>query len=310
MRRLLLRAASVSGGLAALAGLGLIGLHGCGSAPRVALSRDLPRPLVEPVKSSYPLALVLGSGGPRGFAHIGVLEALERLGIRPDLVVGTSMGALIGALYASGIPARNIWDLVREARPISWASDLTWNRYGWLTGEGLERDVDRAVGGRSIESLPVRFVAVATCLPTGERTEFAFGNVGTAVRASSSVIGTFVPVQIGDRVYGDGDLVAPVPVATAKRMGARRIIAIDVSASLSDTPDWGGSYPNWIATGIFREHLIREELPLADVPIRVHMRYYASGNDEYKEYARAAGVAAIDAAVPQLRAAGILGGDR
>lgn len=306
MRRILIRTAACSAGLTALAGLGLVGLNGCGAAPRAALSSALPRPLPERPTGSHALALVLGSGGPRGFAHIGVLAALEQLGVRPDLIVGTSMGSLIGALYASGMPVSEIWKLVLEARPMSWAGDLIWHRYGWLTGEGIERDVDRAVGGRNIEALPIRFVAVATRLPTGERTEFGSGNVGAAVRASSSIVGTFIPVKIGDQVYGDGDLVAPVPVETAKRLGARRIIAVDVSADLRSTPDWDGSYPSWIATGIFREHLIKRELAMADVPIRVPMRYYAHGGDEYKVYARDAGRAAVEAATPALRAAGLI----
>lgn len=295
--------------LMALAGTGAAaasGLQGCSSAPRIALNQRLPMPLRAGETGDYSLALVLGSGGPRGYAHVGVLQALSRMGIKPDLVVGTSIGSLIGALYASGMPIERIWQLVLESNPMNWIGDLTWHRFGWVTGDSIERDIDWAVGGRSIEALPIRFVAVATRIPTGERTEFGSGNVGAAVRASSSIVGTFIPVKIGEHVYSDGDLVAPVPVLTAKRLGARRIIAIDVSANLIETPDWASIFPSWVANGIMREQMILRELAEADVAIRVPMRYFASATFGYKEYARKCGEQAVEAARPKLLELGLI----
>lgn len=276
----------------------------------MALYPNLPVPLSADERGNYRLALVLGSGGPRGFAHVGVLVALDRLGIRPDLIVGTSMGAAIGALYASGMPLPAIWQRVMDSGFGDWLPDLTLHHFGWLTGETIEREIDRAVGGRPIEALPVRFVAVATRVPSGVRTEFARGNVGTAVRASSSVFGQIVPVQIGEHAYSDGDLVSPVPVETARRLGARHVIAVDVSADLRDSPDWTQIRSHWVSTGIYREQIIVRELAQADVPIRVRMNYYAYGDQNYKAYARAMGMAAVEAALPKLRALGLVNDDR
>ncbi len=282
------------------------GLSACSSTPRRALNRPLPEPLRDGESGNYALALVLGSGGPRGYAHVGVIQGLHRMGIKPDLIVGTSIGSLIGALYASGMPVDRIWQLVLESTPMNWIGDLTWHRFGWVTGDSIERDIDWAVGGQSIEELPTRFIAVATRIPTGERTEFAKGNVGAAVRASSSIVGTFIPVKIGEHVYSDGDLVAPVPVLTAKSLGARRIIAVDVSANLRDTPDWANIFPSWVANGIMREHMILRELALADIALRVPMNYFASATHNYKQYARDCGELAIEAARPRLREVGLL----
>ncbi len=237
---------------------------------------------------------------------MGVIQGLHRMGIKPDLIVGTSIGSLIGALYASGMPVERIWQLILESTPMNWVGDLTWHRFGWITGDSIERDIDWAVGGRSIEELPIRYVAVATRLPTGERTEFSRGNVGAAVRASSSILGTFIPVKIGEHVYGDGDLVAPVPVLTAKRLGAKHIIAVDVSANLQDTPDWANVFPSWVANGIMREQMILRELAQADVAVRVPMNYFAPPTYGYKEYARSCGEKAIAAAQPRLRELGLI----
>lgn len=279
---------------------------GCSSALRLAQSKNPPQPLAANETGNYSLALVLGSGGPRGFAHVGVLKALTKLGIKPDLIVGTSIGSLIGSLYAAGMPIEKIWQLVEESSPMNWVGDVTWHRFGWLTGDALERDVERAVGGKSIEELPTRFVAVATRLPVGERIEFARGSVATAVRASSSIVGTFIPLRIGEHVYGDGDLVAPVPVLTAKNLGAKKIIAIDVSANLRDTPDWANAYPSWIATGIMREQMIVREMAMADLAIRVPMNYYAYATTNYKVYARDCGEKALMDALPRLRELGLV----
>lgn len=290
------------------AAVGTIGLTagGCSSALRLAQSKNPPQPLALNETGSYSLALVLGSGGPRGFAHVGVLKAFANLGIKPDLIVGTSIGSLIGSLYAAGLSVPQIWRLVEESSPMDWVGDITWHRFGWLTGDALERDVERAVGGKSIEDLPTRFIAVATRLPIGERVEFARGSVATAVRASSSIVGTFIPLRIGEHVYGDGDLVAPVPVLTAKNLGAKKIIAIDVSANLRDTPDWANAYPSWVANGIMREHMIVREMALADLAIRVPMTYYAYATSGYKVYARDCGEKAVMDALPRLRELGLV----
>lgn len=276
-------------------------LGGCSSAPKRYEGNDPPQPMPRWSGPPPKLALVLGSGGPRGFAHVGVLRALESRGITPDLIIGTSMGALVGVLYASGMPVRQIQKHLWQASPSDWFSDITWHRFAWLTGAALQRDVNQALSGRSIEQLPTRFIAVATMLPTGERVEFGRGDAGAAVRASSSVPGLFVPFQIGENTYGDGDLVAPVPVATAKRLGAHKIIAVDVSADLRDTPDWSRTRIDWITQGIQRKTLVDREMVLADWPIQVRMQYYASATKDYKNYAADMGEQATLKALENFR---------
>jgi NTE family protein len=175
------------------------------------------------------LGLALGGGAARGFTHIGVLEVLEDLGIRPEWVVGTSAGSLVGALYASGMP---LAELKRQALLLeeSDLGDWTITGRGPLKGEAIEKMVNRLIGNKPIESFAIKFAAVATDLFNGKPIYFSRGNAGQAVRASSSVPGVFEPVSIRGRDYVDGGLVSPVPVSAARSLGARKIIAVDISA--------------------------------------------------------------------------------
>lgn len=175
------------------------------------------------------LALALGGGAARGFAHIGVLEMLEGLAIRPEWVIGTSAGSLVGALYASGMP---LSELKRQALALDEADLGDWTITGRapLKGEALERLVNRLIGNKAIESFPIKYAAVATDLFNGKPIYFVRGNAGQAVRASSSVPGVFEPVVIRGRDYVDGGLVSPIPVSAARALGARKVIAVDISA--------------------------------------------------------------------------------
>jgi NTE family protein len=175
------------------------------------------------------LALALGGGAARGFAHIGVLEILEGLAIRPEWVIGTSAGSLVGALYASGMP---LSELKRQALALDEADLGDWTITGRapLKGEALERLVNRLIGNKAIESFPIKYAAVATDLFNGKPIYFVRGNAGQAVRASSSVPGVFEPVVIRGRDYVDGGLVSPIPVSAARALGARKVIAVDISA--------------------------------------------------------------------------------
>lgn len=283
---------------------------GCASTTPATFEGPLPAPaeLRASDLRDYRLALVLGSGGPRGFAHVGVLRVLEAEGFKPDLVVGTSMGAVVGALYAAGLSASDIRLALWQATPAHWADDLViWHKFGWVAGERLQREIDSAVGGRVIEALPTRFVAVAARIPTGERTEFGYGSTGAAVRASAATLGEILPVRIGSAVYADGDLVAPVPVRTARRLGARHVVAIDVSADLREASDWSKMKMDSITQGIMRKQMIDAEVADADVTIRVPIPYVAGSGPEYREYALERGEQAARAALPRLRELGVIG---
>ena len=195
--------------------------------------------LIEPVVplKVLNLGLALGSGAARGFAHVGVIQVLEEAGIQPDLVVGTSAGSLVAALYASGknsAQLRRVAETMEEAEITDWMMPIL-NR-GALRGEALARYVNTQVGGRLIEQMKIPLGIVATDLHNGEPMLFRRGNTGSAVRASSAVPAVFQPVKIGTREYVDGGLVSPVPVRQAREMGANVIIAVDISTDPEGSP--------------------------------------------------------------------------
>jgi NTE family protein len=173
--------------------------------------------------------LVLGSGASLGLAHIGVLKVLESHGIKPKIVTGTSAGSFVGSLYASGKTPYQLQQIALSFQE-SDIRDLTLNRQGVILGQKLQDYVNKNVGGKPIEQFPIRFAAVATRLDNGRKADFIKGNAGQAVRASCSIPNVFVPATIGGLKYVDGGLVSPIPVKTAKDMGADIIIAIDISA--------------------------------------------------------------------------------
>jgi NTE family protein len=174
------------------------------------------------------IGLVLGSGASRGFAHIGVIQALEANGIVPDVIVGASSGSLVGALYAGGYDGRALEKIALEMDE-SDVRDFMFPDRGFVRGRALQDYVNRHLGNRSIEQLEKPFAAVATDLNEGHPVVFNRGNTGIAVRASSSIPGLFQPVRIGNRDYVDGGLLSPVPIKTARKLGADIVIAVDVS---------------------------------------------------------------------------------
>jgi NTE family protein len=183
------------------------------------------------------LGLALGGGAARGFAHVGVIQVLEEAGIQPDLVVGTSAGSLVAALYASGknsAQLRRVAETMEEAEITDWMMPIL-NR-GALRGEALSRYVNAQVGNRLIEQMKTPLGIVATDLHNGEAVLFRRGNTGAAVRASSAVPAVFQPVKIGSREYVDGGLVSPVPVRQAREMGANVVIAVDISTDPEGSP--------------------------------------------------------------------------
>lgn len=224
--------------------------------------------LLPPVALRAPvIALVLGGGAARGFAHVGVIKGLEARGIHPDIIVGTSAGSLVGALYASG---RNGFELNQLALTMDEAtlSDWALPSRGVFRGAALQDYVNRQVKNLPMEKFPRRFAATATDLRTGDLMVFERGNAGQAVRASSAVPGVFEPVTISGREYVDGGLVSPVPVRVARRMGADVVIAVDIS-SRPDQADTSGLVGTMMqAFAIMGRRIGENELTEADVVIR------------------------------------------
>ncbi|WP_168558659.1 patatin-like phospholipase family protein [Rhizobacter sp. SG703] len=191
------------------------------SAPPVIVIKPVPKP--------PRIGLALGGGAARGFAHIGVIQVLEENGIKPDLVVGTSAGSLVAALYASGkngLALAAMADSMDESAITDWA----FPGRGLIRGEALARFVRESTGGKTIEQMRLPLGIVATDLDNGAPVLFQRGDAGIAVRASSAVPAVFQPVRIGTREYVDGGLVSPVPVRFARQMGADLVIAVDISA--------------------------------------------------------------------------------
>ena len=212
-------------------------LAGCQTPPRSVPAPGPPAappaPPAEPLKPAPRpprIGLALGGGAARGFAHIGVIQVLEENGLRPDLVVGTSAGSLVAALYAAGRNGAEL-GLLADSMDESAVTDWAFPGRGLIRGEALAKYVRDHTGGRNIEQMRMPLGIVATDLDSGEAILFQRGDPGVAVRASSAVPAVFQPVRIGLREYVDGGLVSPVPVRFARQMGADLVIAVDISAA-------------------------------------------------------------------------------
>jgi NTE family protein len=268
---------------------------GCTTAPEV---REVPKLL--PVARIPKIALVLGGGAVRGFAHIGVIKVLEAQGISPDIVVGTSAGGVVGALYAAGYSGFELQKIAFQLEESS-VGDWAFPDRGFIKGEQLQSFINRAVQNRPIEKLNKAFAVVATDLQTGEQTLFRRGNTGTAVRASSSVPGVFQPVNIGGHEYVDGGLTSPVPVKAARSLGADIVIAVDISvkpknAKIRDTLDI------LLQTfAIMGNSISSYELLNADIVIRPNISGVGSTDFEAKHLAIMEGEKAAQAALPAIR---------
>ena len=174
------------------------------------------------------LGLALGSGGARGFAHIGVLKALDAHGIKVDLLAGSSMGSLVGAVYANGIDPAMMGKLAVHLKRKHFI-DLTVPGLGFVAGEKIKQLIHLLTHGKQIEELDIPIAIVATDIETGERVVFREGPVEQAVRASISIPGIFVPERVKGRLLVDGGVIDRVPVTVLKEMGADIVIAVDVA---------------------------------------------------------------------------------
>lgn len=286
------------------------------------LSADKP-PLPEPSSAAIQtvrvhhrpvIALALGSGGARGFAHVGVIKALEASGIKPDIVVGTSSGAIVAAIYAAGYTAQQLEAVASEVDESDLIDVSVFDGFRVL-GERLARFVTDSVDHRPIEALPRALAVVATDAETGKMIVFNRGDPGLAVRASAAVPRVFVPPTIRGRQYIDGGLVSPVPVKLARAMGADIVIAVDVSrmgaAAIRATSAADASQPGAAWSWSSRRALLEAELAQATVVIRPSLartrmldferklQHLAAGEDATREV-----LPALNAAIAAVRATG------
>jgi NTE family protein len=246
------------------------------------------------------LGLALGGGAARGFAHIGVIQVLEEAGIRPDLVVGTSAGSLVAALYAHGRTGTELAALaltMDEGAITDWA----FPSRGLIRGEALARYVREQTGGRPIEQMPMPLGIVATDLGSGAGVLFRRGDPGTAVRASSAVPAVFQPVRIGEREYVDGGLVSPVPVRYAREMGAEMVIGVDISTP-PDGAATDGTLRLLLQTfAIMGRSINRLELREADVVLRPPLLGVSSADFTARVRAIRAGRETAQAQLAEIR---------
>ena len=225
--------------------------------------KPAPPPAPAPVK----IGLALGGGAARGFAHIGVIKALEAQGIVPDIIVGTSAGAVVGALYASGLSGFELQKIALDM-DASQIGDWSLPDRGVFKGEALQNFVNGAVANRPLEKLPRTFAIVATDLKTGESVLFRTGNTGMAVRASAAVPGVFQPVSINGREYVDGGLVSPIPIRAARSLGANFVIAVDISVNPRDARTSSTLDVLLQTFAIMGQSISRYETAEADIVIR------------------------------------------
>jgi NTE family protein len=179
------------------------------------------------------IGLALGGGAARGFAHIGILRALLAQGVTPNIVVGTSIGAVVGGAYAAGhLDTLEEWARSLQVRNILGYLDIRLNGSGLIGGEKLATQLEASLGKTMIEDLPVKFATVATEVRTGHEIWLTHGRMVDAMRASYALPGIFSPVLIGDRWLVDGALVNPVPVSAARALGAEIVIAANLSSDI------------------------------------------------------------------------------
>ena len=245
-------------------------------AASAAEPADCPAPAMPPIAAGERLpalpgmriGLALGSGSIHGLAHIGVIEALEARGVKVQVVAGTSVGALVGSLWASGMSGRDIESLAKTI-DFEHLGEFVPSWQGLLSNEDLRKRMAFELGARPIQTWPRRFGAVAANLDNGARRVLDSGDGALAVQASTAMPVYFAPVRVEGERLGDGALVEPVPVRTARELGADYVIAVDVAYRPYEARASGLLGNGFQAMHILVNALAQTEMHTADFPIRI-----------------------------------------
>ena len=270
------------------------------------LKETQPPPVVQPPPAVLlppkpaKIALVLGAGSSKGFAHIGVLKILESNKIPIHMIVGTSAGSVVGSLYAYGMDAFSLQKLSFSVQKDDIVDVIYIPSNGFIKGEKLEEFINKTVNHTPMEKLKIPFYAVATDLEAGQEMVFGKGNTGTAVRASCSIPGIFRPVRISDRLYVDGGVVSPVAVEAAKRLGADVVIAVDISSTVDRIQPEGTIDTILQSINIMYSKLGSIQVCKADVIIKPKVSYIGSGDFSRRHEAILEGEKAAIEALPQI----------
>ena len=267
----------------------------------------VPKEITPPAKVESPpppkpakIALVLGAGSSKGFAHIGVLKVLETNKVPIHMIIGTSVGSAVGSLYAYGY---NAFQLQKVSFSIEKGDivDLIIPDNGFIKGEKLEEFINKTLNHTPMEKLKIPFYAVATDVQSGQEVVFGRGNTGQAVRASCSIPGVFRPVKIGDKMYVDGGIVSPVAVDAAKRLGADVVIAVDISKDADRTKPESTIETIFQSLNIMYSKLASIQMSQADVVIRPKVGYINSSDFSKRHEAILEGEKAAIEALPLIR---------
>ncbi len=245
------------------------------------------------------IAVVLGAGASKGFAHIGVLKVLETHKIPIHMIIGTSAGSVVGSFYAYGFSAFKLQTIAMGVER-SDVVDMTIPNNGFIKGDKLEEYINLTLRNTPIEKLKTRFYAVATDFAAGEETVFGTGNTGRAVRASCSIPGVFQPVKISGKTYVDGGVVSPVAVNVARRFGADVVIAVDISGGRNGIVPTGTMDAILQAVDIMYSNISAFQLQKADVVIRPRVGYISSSDMTKRHEAILEGEKAAMEAMPAI----------
>lgn len=277
-------------GAAALAVTGCVGGEAGHNGPTA--------PEAVPLATPPRVAWVFGSGGPRGFVHVGVIQALSELGLVPDAIFGASVGALVGTLYAAGLSAGEVRRLALDIQP--------WQLLGWspananrFSAPGLARFVNRQLDARLLQQLSTPMVCAVQRLRDGAVVGLNRGDAGVAVQASAAIEGQFAPVTIRGERHADADLVMPLPVRLARSLGAVRVLAVDASAHEQRAPEGAAEFRE---SDLRKRALTRPDAEAADLLLHPDIGYWAGISREYRERSMAIGYRDTMAKAAALRA--------
>ena len=244
---------------------------------------DAPR--AAPLARTFGVAWVLGSGGPRGFTHVGVLRALDELGLAPDLIVGASVGAMVGVLRASGRRAQEIEALALDLNVLSFAR-LAFGTSERYSGAPIAEIVSLHAAEQQLDRMPIAMACVAVRKRDRGVVAFTAGRAALAVQASAAIEGQFAPVRIRGETYVDPDWDAPLPVRVARSLGARRVLAVDASAHVDRAPEGAARYRESDAR---KKALIDADAREADLLLKPDFGYWVSFSRDFRERSIGAG---------------------
>ena len=271
-------------------------LAGCAISPdRNHDGADAPwaAPLPRPVRTAW----VLSSGGPRGFTHVGVFKALEELNLVPDLIVGASVGAMVGSLRASGMGVSEVERVAMEVQPMGLAR-LTLGQAESLNGAPIAELVRRHALVPRLEHMPLAMACVATRRSDGNSIAFTAGDAGLAVQASAAIEGRFTPVRIKGEQYVDPDWHAPLPVRIARALGAQRVLAVDATVHLDNAP---AAAQRFREMDLRKKALVDADAVHADLVLKPDFGYWVNLSTEFRQRAIEAGYRATLAQAAALR---------